>query len=313
MPPSKTGFRGKMLTHRTDLADLPYFLAIARHRSFRLAAVELGVTTSALSHALKGLEERLGVRLLNRTSRSVALTAAGESFFAAVSGSYLTIADAFEGLNQFRDAPTGRVRLNVMSHAASQLIGPVLPEYSRRYPNIELEVAVNNRLIDVVQEGYDAGVRYGGTVPEDMISQRLSAEMSWVAVAAPAYLDAFGTPQHPNDLLFHRCIRGRAGDDRIFRWDFDRGEESLSLDVPGSIIIDHTDAAMPALLGGAGIGYMPEIMVRPLVKEGRLKLVLEEWASPGAAFHIYYSSRRNVPAGLRLLIDLILELKPAGY
>src|ERR1700710_3023692 len=169
-----------MAFSRTDLNDLTYFLAIARHRSFRRAGVELGVSASALSHALKGLEARLGVRLLNRPSRSVTLTAAGEELRGAIGGAVDTIGDAVENLNRFRDAPAGRIRINALEHAATLLLAPLLPAFLQLYPDIEIELAVDNHMVDVIDRGFDAGIRYGGTVPEDMVAQRLSADIVWV-------------------------------------------------------------------------------------------------------------------------------------
>jgi DNA-binding transcriptional LysR family regulator len=301
-----------MQLSRTDLADFSYFIAIARHRSFRRAGLELGVSASALSHALKGLETRLGVRLLNRTNRSVTLTAAGEELLAAIEGPFGAIGSAFEALNRYRDAPAGRIRLNVLEHAASLLLGPVLPSFVERYPEIQLDVAVSNHLVDVIAHGADAGIRYGGTVPEDMIAQRLSGDIGWVVVGAPAYLERFGAPEHPSDLLAHKCLRIRLGDDSLYHWEFERGGEALAIDVPGAITIDETQFALSLAAGGAALAYLPEPCVAPLVQSGALRIVLEDWAPMGPGFHIYYSGRRQVPTGLRLLIDLIREMRPLG-
>jgi DNA-binding transcriptional LysR family regulator len=301
-----------MPVSRTDLADYSYFLAIARHRSFRRAGLDLGVSASALSHALKGLETRLGIRLLNRTNRSVTLTAAGEELQAAISGPFSEIEQAVDRLNRFRDAPTGRIRINVPSDAASLLIGPVLPVFVERYPDVELDLAVSNHLVDVIDGGFDAGIRYGGTVPEDMIAQRLSADIRWVVVGSIAYLERNGVPAHPDDLAAYRCLRFRIGDDSIYRWEFERGEEEIAIAVPGSLTFDDSRAILEALTGGAGLMYAPEPLVAPLLAKGTVRLVLEEWSALGQGFHAYYSSRRQLPTGLRLLIDLVRELRPLG-
>ena len=298
---------------RADLADFTYFLAIAKHRSFRRASLELGVSASALSHAIRGLESRTGVRLLNRTNRSVTLTAAGEELQAALSSPFEAIGAAVENLDRFRDAPTGRIRLNVPSDAANLLLGPVLPTFMDRYPDVQIDLAVSNRMIDVIDEGFDAGIRYGGTVPEDMVAQRLSADIGWVVAGSPAYFERFGTPEHPDDLQNHRCLRFRLGDDRVYRWEFDRNDEKIEVDVPGSITLDDSRSIVTLLIGGAGLMYGPEPLLAPLVKSGAVRLVLQEWSSPGPGFHIYYSSHRQVPAGLRLLIDLIREMQPLGF
>ncbi|OYR12415.1 LysR family transcriptional regulator [Brucella grignonensis] len=301
-----------MQTNRADIADLTYFLAIARHRSFSRAAIEIGVSASALSHALKGLESRLGVRLLNRTTKSVTLTAAGETLAAAISEPFEVIDTAMEMLNRFRDAPTGRIRLNAAVEAANLLLAPVLPTFIERYPDVELDIVASNRMVDVTDAGFDAGIRYGGTVPEDMIAQRLSADMRWVIAASPEYLERFGVPEHPNDLLQHRCISSRLGDDRVYRWELEHNGEELQVTVPTSITVDQAETGLIAVLGGVGLMYFPEPLVAPYIADGRLRLVLPDWSSKGDGFHIYYSSRRQVPTGLRLLIDLIRELRPMG-
>ena len=301
-----------MVTKRTDLADFSYFLAIARHRSFRRAGLEIGVSASALSHALKGFEARIGVRLVNRTNRSVTLTAAGEELFAALQAPFEAIGLAVEALNRHRGDPVGRIRINVMQHASGLLLAPVLPVFIERYPEIEIDVQVSNHLLDVIEAGADAGIRYGGTVPEDMIAQRLSADIRWVVAGAPAYFERHGVPLHPNDLLRHRCHRIRLGNERIYHWDFERGQENIALDVPGTITIDDTSFVLALTVAGAGLAYLPEPYVTPLVRQGALRVVLEEWSSVGPGFHMYYSGRRQLPTGLRLLIELIRELRPLG-
>jgi DNA-binding transcriptional LysR family regulator len=301
-----------MQFRRSDFADLTYFLEIARHRSFRRAALQLGVSTSALSHALRGLEERLGVRLLNRTSRSVTLTAAGEALQAAVVQPFDQIGQALEVVNQFRDAPMGRVRLSVPDAAADHLVAPVMATFVERYPDVEIEISVSNRLIDVIKGGFDAGIRYGGTVPEDMVAQRLSSDIRWIVVGAPGYLDRFGAPSHPNDLQAHRCIRIRTGDDRLYRWEFERGAESLAIAVPGSLIVDDGRLSIAAARDGIGLTYVADAMARSALANGDLRTVLEDWAPVSGGFHIYYSSRRQMPVALRLFIDLVRELRPLG-
>ena len=306
-PGRKSRFR------RSDIASLGYFLAIARHRNFRLAGLEIGVSTSAISHSLRGLEESIGVRLFNRTNRSVTLTAAGEELLAEIAEPFDRIDNAIDILNRFRGSPAGRIRLNVLDVAATYLIAPVMPAFLDRYPDIEVDLRVSNSIDDIVGGGFDAGIRYGGTVPEDMIAQRLSAPIRWVAVGAPAYFERFGIPRHPDDLLAHRCVQIRLGDDRIYRWEFDRGSESVALAVPGAITIDSSDTARALALSGAAIMYAPEPAIAHEVAGGDLQVVLEDWASPGPAMHIYYPGRRQVPVGLRLLIDLVRELRPLGY
>lgn len=302
-----------MAFHRSDFADLNAFLAIARHRSLRRAGLELGVSASALSHALKGLETRLGVRLLNRTNRSITLTAAGEVLQAEIATPFATIIEATETLNRFRETPSGRIRLNVAEHAAALLLGPVLPVFVERYPDIALDLCVSNEMVDIVERGYDAGIRYGGTVPEDMIAQRVSGSIRWVAVASPTYLARFGVPAHPADLRSHRCIRSRLGTERIYHWEFEQGDTALALDVPGAMTVDSTALAIDLAIRGAGLFYLPEPSVAAPIAAGALQVVLGDWAPVGEPMHLYYSGRRQLPTALRLLIDTIREVRPLGY
>ncbi|ROM69900.1 LysR family transcriptional regulator [Pseudomonas brassicacearum] len=301
-----------MQTSRADVADLIYFLAIARHRSFSRAAVEIGVSASALSHALKGLENRLGVRLLNRTTKSVTLTAAGEALAQSIGDPFEAIDTALETLNRFRDTPSGRVRINAAVEAANLLLAPIMPAFMDRYPDVEIDIVASNRLVDMTDAGFDAGIRYGGTVPEDMVSRRLSADIRWVVAGAPSYLERFGTPEHPDDLLNHRCISNRLGDDRVYRWELERNGEAFQITVPTSVTVDQAETGLIAVLGGAGLMYFPQPLVEPYVRDGRLRLVLMDWAPLEDGFHIYYSSRRQLPTGLRLLIDFIREVRPLG-
>jgi DNA-binding transcriptional LysR family regulator len=301
-----------MQFNRSDLADFAYFLAIARNRSFRRASLELGISSSALSHALKGLEARLGVRLLNRTNRSVTLTTAGEAFRDAIAEHLDAIDRAVDVLNQFRDAPAGRIRLNVPEDGASLLLGPVLPVFMDRYPEIHIDISVTNRMVDVIDQGFDAGIRYGGTVPEDMIAQRLSPEVRWVVVGSPAYIERFGHPETPDELARHRCVQIRLGNDRIYRWEFEKSGEEVAVSVPGTVTIDSTAMAITLARNGAALIFGPEPALAADIASGRLILTLEDWASMGEGFHIYYSSRRQLPLGLRLLIELIREMRPMG-
>jgi DNA-binding transcriptional LysR family regulator len=295
---------------RPDLADFAYFVAIARHRSFRRAATQMQVSPSALSHAIRGLEERLGVRLFNRTTRSVTMTSAGEELLATIEQPIAVISQAAENLNRFRDAPAGRVRINILEDAAELLLAPALPSFVERYPEVEIDISVNNRLIDVIGSGFDAGIRWGGTVPEDMIAQRLSPDVRWLAAAAPAYLAKHGEPLHPNDLRDHNCIRIKLGNDEIYRWEFERDGEPISVATPGQVTVDESHAALSLGLRGVGLIYGAEPVLMPHIQGGALEIVLEDWASMGSGFHVYYSSRRHVPTGLRLLIDHIRELRP---
>lgn len=297
---------------RSDLADFPYFLAVARHRSFRRASQDLGVTASALSHAMRGLEARLGVRLLNRTSRSVTLTVAGESLFTALTDPFEAIGEAVDLLNAFRDQPAGRVRLNVPGDAATHLLAPVLPAFIARYPDVKVEVAVANKMVDVIGSGFDAGIRYGGTVPEDMVAVRLSADIRWLVVASPDYVARRGAPARPEDLMAHECLRMRMGTNEIYKWEFDAEPSPIEIDAPGAITVDEAAFAFGLVERGAALGYVAEFAVADRLRDGRMVTVLDDWPSIGPGFYAYYPSRRQVPTALRLLIDFIREQRPLG-
>ncbi|MFT3978280.1 MAG: LysR family transcriptional regulator [Sphingomonas bacterium] len=301
-----------MRINRSDLADFTYFLAIARHLSFRRAGAELGVTASALSHAIKGLESRLGVRLLNRTNRAVTLTAAGEELRDAIDAPFGRIAEAVEHLGRYRDAPAGRIRLNVIADAAAFLLAPVMPVFAARYPDVEIDIVANNYMVDVVGSGFDAGIRHGGTVPEDMIAQRLSADIRWVVVASPAYLARHGVPQAPADLQHHRCIGVRLGENRVYRWEFEGPEGDFAVAVRSPVTTNDTRTMLALALDGFGLMFGNEAAFAPFLAEGSLRLVLEDWSTTGPGYHIYYPGRRQVPTPLRLLIELIREMRPLG-
>ena len=296
-----------MVSNRNELSDLAVFLQIVRHRSFRKAADQLEISVSALSHRMKALEARLGVRLLNRTSRSVSPTAAGSALAEKVAAGLDLIHTGLEELQgQFRGI-SGSVRINVLRDAVDLLLSPVLPLFRERFPNIELEVASDDYFVDVTAEGFDAGLRYAGTIPEDMIAVSVTEPLSWVAVASPAYLDRFGRPLNPDDLLSHNCVRIRTGRGQIYHWEFDRGDERRQIDVPGSLISGSTDISISAALSGVGIAYCLERLVERHLHAGRLELVLPEWSSIGPPLAFYYSSRRQLPYGLQMLIQCIRE------
>jgi DNA-binding transcriptional LysR family regulator len=299
-----------MQPSRADLADFAYFLAIAKQGSFGGAAASMGVTTSALSHAITALEGRRGVRLLNRTTRSVTLTAAGEELRALIETPMQAIAAASDNLERYRDTPAGRVRINVLEDAVELLLKPVIPIFVDRFPDVAIDISVTNRMVDVIGSGFDAGIRYGGTVPEGMIAQRLSPDLRWIAAAAPAYLARFGTPTDPQDLKNHRCVGIRLGNNQVYNWEFERDGDELAVATPGPLTIDGSHAAVAFGLCGAGIVYATQAALTPHLKSGALQPVLEDWASVGSGFHVYYSGRRHLPTGLRLLIDLIREVQP---
>lgn len=298
--------------NRNHLSDLTVFLLVVRLKSFRKAADQLDVTVSAVSHRLKALETRLGVRLLNRTSRSVAPTAAGLALAARVAAGLDQITLGIEEVQHQAGAASGSIRINVLRDCVPLVLTPVLPKFAEKYPGIELEVAVDDQFLDVTAEGFDAGIRYGGTIPEDMIAVPLTPPLRWIAVGAPAYFERRGRPGHPLDLAAHSCIRLRTGRGQLYHWEFERGDEAHEIDVPGSLISGATDLAVGAALGGIGIAYCLEEIVRPHLASGRLEHALPGWASVGPPLSLYYSSRRQLPAGIQALIRTIREVQPVG-
>ncbi|MFL5019215.1 MAG: LysR family transcriptional regulator [Rhizobium sp.] len=293
---------------RNEIHELTIFLAIVQYRSFRKAADHLELTASALSHSMKALEHRLGVRLLNRTSRSVAPTAAGTALAEKISAGLELINSGLEDLNGHYQGGAGSIRINVLKDAAVLLLRPAIPVFQQRFPNVELEVAVDDQFVDVTADGFDAGIRYSGTIPEDMIAVPLTPPLRWIAVAAPDYLRNHGRPVMPEDLNSHRCIRIRTGRGQIYKWEFERGDDRREIDVPGALISGETDLAINAALEGAGLCYCLERLASPYVSAGRLEVVLPKWASMGPPFSMYYSSRRQLPFGVDALIKLVRGL-----
>ncbi len=291
------------MTRRADLGDLDAFIAVARAGGFRRAAALRGISGSALSHAMRGLEERLGVRLFHRSTRSVSLTAAGEALLAELEPRFQGIDEAVERLAQFRVKPAGRIRVTALRDAARLLITPKLPSFIAQYPEIDVEIAVDDRFVDIVARGFDAGIRYGGTVPEDMIALRLTPDLEWVIVGAPSYLDAHGRPQCPEDLMNHRCIRIRTGRDRIYHWELGAGEREVALDVPGHLMLDDSELSIRMAEAGAGLFYCLKDRVKAELASGSLERVLSDWTLPGPGFHAYYASHRQVPSALRAFLD----------
>lgn len=290
---------------RPELAELHMFVTVARRRSFRQAAIELGLSTSALSHAIKKLEERMGVRLLHRTSRTVVPTPIGEGLAEQLQQAFQTIGEALGEVETFRTNPHGELRINVPRDAARMLIAPVLPEFQAAFPYVNLMMTVEDRPIDIVAEGYDAGIRYGGTVPEDMVAIALTAPLRWVVAGSPGYLARHGRPTQPGDLMTHACIGVRLGNNSIFKWELGDGDAMVRLDVRGPLAVNETEMTIDAAMGGIGLAYVLERRAMEEVDRGRLEIVLTEWASTGEPFCAYYASRKQTQPGLRPLIDMI--------
>jgi DNA-binding transcriptional LysR family regulator len=292
---------------KTGLTEFNAVVAVARLGSFRAAATELGMSTSALSHAVAALEGRLGVRLFNRTTRSVSPTDAGAQFIARVAPALADIGGAIESINSHRDTPAGTLRINTSAGAARMILTPIILEYLRRYPDMNVVLVTEGRLVDVVGQGFDAGIRLAEAVPQDMIAVPIGGDIRMVVVGAPAYFEGREPPRVPADLLQHRCIRARMATGAIWRWEFEQRGEAVEIDVPGALTLDEMTLMLEATLAGAGLAYLSEWYLREHIASGQLVAVLEDWSPPYPGLCLYYPGRRHVPAGLRALINLVRE------
>lgn len=287
-----------------DFGELRAFVAVAQVRSFRKAATRLGVTPSALSHVIRGLEERLGAKLLHRTTRSVAPTEAGAALLQRLVPLIAEIEQAVSEVSEFGNRPRGRLRLNLPRLAAEAVLIPRLEQFTRLYPDIVLDLVIDDSMADIVAEGFDAGIRSGTSVHGDMIAVRLSPDLRAAVVASPSYLASQGTPATPHDLRGHRCINYRSAQDgAVYRWRFARAGESLELKIDATITVNDTNVILGAALGGNGIAYILEDVVARHIAAGLLVRVLDEWCQPTSGFHLYYSGRRHVSAPLRAMIE----------
>jgi DNA-binding transcriptional LysR family regulator len=291
----------------SGLSELEAVLAVARQRSFRAAATELGVSKSALSHAVAALEARIGVRLFNRTTRSVALTEAGAQFVDSVAPALSSIRAALEQAGSYRDKPSGTLRINT-SVGAARYAMPVFIEFTRRYPDVKLDIVTEGRLIDIVVEGFDAGIRLAESVPQDMIAVPFGGSLRFAVVGTPAYFAQHPAPRTPGDLKAHPCIRTRMPSGTIYQWEFARHGEALAVDVQGPLTLDESSLMLEAARAGLGLTYLSEWTVGPDLQAGTLQRVLEDWTPPYPGLCLYYPGRRHVPAALRALIELIRQM-----
>ncbi|KIH85959.1 LysR family transcriptional regulator [Pseudomonas batumici] len=295
----------------SGLTELEAVLAVARHRSFRAAATELDVSTSALSHAVSALEARIGARLFNRTTRSVALSEAGAQFVESIAPALSSIREAMEQAGNYGDVPTGTLRINSAVGAVKQAM-PLFLEYMRRYPDMKVDIVTEGKLIDIVLEGFDAGIRLTESVPQDMIAIPLGLPLRLLVLGSPEYFSRHPVPQTPMDLLNHRCIRLRLPSGRIYHWEFERHGESYEIDVPGVLTLDESTLMLEAARAGLGLAYGSQWSAAADLAAGTLVPVLEEWTPPYGGLSLYYPGRRHVPAGLRALIELIRERSGQG-
>ena len=296
---------------RSGLSELEAVLAVARHRSFRAAANEMSVSTSALSHAVAALEARIGVRLFNRTTRSVSLSEAGAQFVSSVAPALSTIHAALEQAGSFRDTPSGTLRINTSVGAANQVM-PAFIAFLQRYPEMKLDIVTEGRLIDIVVEGFDAGIRLMESVPQDMIAVPFDDRQQFAVVGSPAYFAQHKPPRAPVDLGAHRCIRSRMPSGSIYQWEFERHGETVRVDGNGALTLDEPGLMLAAARAGLGLAYLTEWRVNADLEAGTLVRVLEDWTPPLDGLCLYYPGRRHVPAGLRALTDMIREYADAN-
>ncbi|MFM9757626.1 LysR substrate-binding domain-containing protein [Aeromonas dhakensis] len=295
-----------MAITRTDLAELAVFAAVARHQSFSKAALELGVSASALSHSLKGLETRLGVRLLNRSTRAVVPTEAGQRLLTQLLPTLNHLESALDELTRHSDEPVGRLKICAPRGAIDDLLAPVLIDYLVRYPRMQVEVVEQELMPRLIEDGYDAAIFYGDLLPKEMIGVPLGPPQRYLVVAAPAYLAEHGTPQHPRELSRHACIGYRLTPSHHYRWAF-AGEEGslLEIEVTGPLTTSTPALYLGAAEAGLGLAYCLEEEVSQKVAQGKLLTVLEPWCPTFAGFYLFYPSRHQLGSGLRALIDML--------
>jgi len=294
---------------KPDLSDLTAFVTVARARGFRDGARLSGASASSLSEAIRRLESQLGVRLLNRTTRSVAATEAGQRLLERLAPALSDIEDAIDVVNRFRDRPAGTLRLNVPTSAARLVLPTIVPPFLAAYPDITLDIIADESFVDLLQTGCDAGIRYDERLEQDMIAVPIGPRTQCFATAAaPAYLDRAGRPQHPTDLLRHACLRGRFASGAMLAWEYERGGETIRVEPTGPLVVrlgTATDLAVDAAIAGTGIVQIFEDWLRPHLQSGALEPVLEDWWPSFSGPFLYYPGRRHLPAPLRAFVDFI--------
>ncbi len=289
-----------------NLNDLIAFLTVARQRSFTRAAAQLGVSQSALSHTVRGLEDRLGLRLLTRTTRSVAPTEAGERLLRNVGPRFAEIDAELAALTELRDKPAGSLRITASEHAARTILWPAVAKLARDYPDIRTEIVVDNGLTDIVAERCDAGIRLGEQVAKDMVAVRIGPDLRMAVVGSPSYFAARKLPRTPQDLTDHACINLRLPTyGGIYAWEFEQGGRELKVRVEGQLVLNNLDLRLNAVLAGFGLAYLPEDQVVGLIADGRLVRVLADWCPPFSGYHLYYPSRRQPAPAFALLLDAL--------
>lgn len=292
---------------RTGLTELVAFITIAERRSFSVAARALGVSPSALSYTVKNLEKNLNVRLFNRTTRSVALTEAGEQFLRRVGPAIADLQNAENEMISERNRPSGSIRISAAEAGARPLIRHVLPDFLATYPDIHVEIVVDTRMVDIVADGFDAGIRVFEDVPRDMVAVRFGPDMRFAAVASPEYLSRHAPPKTPQDLHQHRCLRFRFVSGRLYHWNLEHLGHTVTFDAQGPMTLDNTNLMVEAALAGIGIAWVPEYHVVDHLAAGRLVHLLPEWSPSFPGLSLYYAANRHPPTALRLFIAAVRE------
>ncbi len=286
--------------------DLLAFLAVAKERSFTKAAAKLGVSQSALSHTVRRLEEQLGLRLLTRTTRSVAPTEAGERLVGTVGPRFDEIDAELAAVSELRDKPAGTIRITATEYAVDTILWPKLQKLLRQYSDIKVEFFIDNAMTDIVAQRFDAGVRAGEQVAKDMIAVRIGPDMRMAVVGAPSYFRRRSDPKKPQDLVGHNCINLRLSTHgSLYAWEFEKGNRELKVRVEGQLVFNGTFQMLNAALAGFGLAYVPEDLAQPHLAKGRLKRVLEDWCQPYSGYHLYYPGRRRSSAAFALLVDAL--------
>jgi DNA-binding transcriptional LysR family regulator len=291
---------------RESFSDLVAFLAVAREKSFTRAAAKLGVSQSALSHTIRGLEERLGLRLLTRTTRSVAPTEAGERLLQSIGPRLDEIEAEIAALSELREKPAGTIRITATDYAVETILWPKLNRFLRQYPDVQVELITDYGLTDIVAERFDAGVRIGEQVARDMIAVRIGPDIRIAVVGAPSYFEGRPEPKAPQELVGHNCINlrlpTRGG---LYAWEFEKDGRELRVNVEGQLVFNGTFQMLNAAVAGFGLAYVPEDVARPHLTKGRLKRVLADWCPPYSGYHLYYPSRRQATPAFNLLVDAL--------
>ena len=294
--------------HQDGLVEFDAVLAIARRGSFRAAALEVGLSTTALSNAIAKLERQLGVRLFNRSTRSVSLTDAGRNFVSDMGPAVQAIHDAMEAVRSHQATPSGTIRINTFPTAAREVLAPLLLRFLRRYPQVHVDVVTEGRIVDIVAEGFDLGLRSADLIPSDMIAIPVGPPRSFAVAATPAYFKTNGKPRVPPDLLRHTCLRIRLPNGALHRWQFEKDGQPVQIDVHGPITLDEASLSRIAVLDDVGIGYFMESDIREDIEAGRLVRVLEDWTPPLAPLCLYYPSRRYPSAAFKALIGMARQV-----